>query len=283
MNLVFSVQTLKTTAVGSLRSVKPDSDGFYRKVPLSVIGMPSRNNIYYTPASVERAMTNPAGMFSQAVAGGLEGEWGHPILAGLDKQSSLIRLSQIDRDRVSHYITNIVVEESSDKKYKIVYGDVKASGKNGEYLAEAFADAHRDCSFSLRSLTSMPQARRNSQIKDKTMVAMITYDGVNTPGFEMASKRGMAGGLEGVTMMLEEEDCQFASVEDFNAVSGLSETIGYESVNCQEVLDIIEADNVEVTIEDTELGIYNPTTGTFKNTLRGTSTFQTMFGRDNNE
>lgn len=275
MNLVFSVQTLKTTAVGSLRSMTPDEDGFYRKVPLSVIGVPSRNNINYNVASMERAMRNPKGSFFQGVKGGLEGEWGHPILAGLDKHAALSRLSQVDRNLVSHYIVNIVVEKSRDGDFSVVYGDVKASGSNGKHLTEAFADRNRDCSFSLRSLTSMPQARANSAIKDKSVVAMVTYDCVNTPGFELASKRGMTGGTE--SMLFEEEDYQVGSIEDFGSVSGLAETIGYESINCQEVLDLLESDKVAVSIEDTEVGVFNTLTGKFSNGLRESSAFHKMF------
>jgi hypothetical protein len=190
-NLEFSIQTLQTTAGGSLRSVKPDKNGIINRFPVAVIGKPSRNNVLYDPNSFVAAVTDSRGRFVKNLTeGNLEGEWGHPKLTGNDKVD-VMRTLTIDRSLVSHYFTKLWTEPVGGSQYTLVYANVAPFGPYGRYLKESFEDPNRNTAFSLRSLTSEPKLLANgTQLKQ--IVALVTFDAVDGPGYEEASKRFMS-------------------------------------------------------------------------------------------
>lgn len=263
-DLTFSLQTITTSAVGSLRSIQPDTEGIYRGVPLTVIGMPSRNNMLYDPQSLVHAMTNPQSKFYKDLTGGsLNGEYGHPVLVGLAKQDALKRLSIIVETQVSHQIVALdATQRTSDGKYIIVKGDIKPFGPYAKHLCDSFADKHHDTCFSLRNLTSMPK-RGNDGLFHKTVVAMITYDHVTSaPGYEIASKRAMTVGTESMECVSVEENVEVFTMGDVQiGDQAFQETIGYESIRCQEVLDLLERDEVKVCVNDTPVGFFDSSKG----------------------
>ena len=106
---------------------------------------------------------------------------------------------------------------------------------------------------------------------------MITYDGVSVPGYEIASKRGMATtGVEGMELLMEDEDLRVLSTAVIEDNESLDDTIGYESIKCQEVLDILGSDEVTVTYESTAIGIVNLKKGSIQTNLRKRSVFHEM-------
>ena len=242
-SLIFSIQTLHTSGGRDLQGLEPDANGKYTGIPLAVIGMASRNNIYYTPDSFKAAMTNPESRFAKALQEGhLEGEWGHPFTADIkDPNARLMRTMTILRQNVSHAITGITTKMSSDGNYVIVYGDITPCGPYGSFLDKDFRNPNRNVGFSLRSLTNNPKPMANN-VTAKSIVALATFDAVDTPGFELASKRYAS--TEG--LLIDESSLGGVKLHDVDSDKGFLEAVGYESIQCQEILDILQRDAVTI-------------------------------------
>lgn len=183
-NVVFSISTELRMDGRELKAVKPNKDGVYTGIPLTVIGCNSRNNVNYEKQSVLKCLTDAQSRFCANVkTGDMEGEWGHPLLTG-DK--CLDRLLYIDRTRVSHFFTRVYGKEENG--LIIIYGDIKPFGPYKQSLIDSFEDPTRNTSFSLRS-AAVKTGQDASGIVQKKMLALVTFDAVDGPGFLMASKR----------------------------------------------------------------------------------------------
>lgn len=277
-NLVFSVQTLKTDSGGSLKCVKPNSDGVYCNVPVAVVGLPSRNRAVYDMQSTLAAMSDPSTRFYKNLAeGNLEGEWGHPrlppIMTKQDKMNAVMRTIQIDRTMVSHYFTRIRTEQSRDGQYVIVYADVVPFGPFGKFLEESFADSKRNTCFSLRSLTSDPTPMPDGNVMKK-MKLLVTFDAVDGPGFEMAGKRYMTSNE---SFSIEDEQLIQASVQEVIQFPDFAKVVGYESITSQELLDLFETDKVCIEREFTIEGVFDPDKNTIITPDGPKSVFHTLF------
>lgn len=267
MELLISLQTVKTNQIGTLRAIEPDADGVYRGIPLAVLGAASRNQVCYDPKTGLEAMENPETAFYKKITGGgLDGEWGHPIIAGLPENAALNRIAAVDDTRVSHFFPKIDIVKSDDGKCLIIKGDVKPYGPYGEFLTKSFADTLHDTAFSLRALTSSPVRQPNNTLLKKVL-AMVTYDAVSTPGYEIASKRSIA--TEGLEILFEDENLQIIpTAELLDTDHAFYDTIGYENINCQQVKDILCSDDVTVTYNSQAIGIFDTATKTFRTNLR---------------
>lgn len=285
-NLLFSIQTLNVMPGGKLKGIEPDASGVYRGVPVAVIGKPSRNNVLYDPQSFVNSVTDTRSRFYKNLTeGNLEGEWGHPLAVANPKEY-IQRTLTIDRTRISHYFSKIYTENSKDGKYVIVYADVVPTGPYGQYLAESFADPKRNTAFSLRSLTSAPKPIGGG-LASKSIVAMVTFDAVDGPGFEEASKRHMVS-QEGFKIISRNSGQEFSfenmdetaadmSIQEILQFPGFTKAVGFESVNCQEILDIIEADKVTIRKEICIEGIYDPDNRTLVTADGNKSVFHSLF------
>ena len=182
-NVVFSISTQMEMEGRQLKALKPDKNGIYKGIPLTVIGCDSRNKVNYEKESVLKCLTDVSGRFAANVStGDMEGEWGHPLLSG----ECLDRLLYIDRTRISHYISRVYGKEV-DGGLIVIYGDIKPFGPYGKYLKDSFEDPTRNTSFSLRSAAQVTGTRNG--ITQKRMIALVTFDAVDGPGFLKASKR----------------------------------------------------------------------------------------------
>ena len=182
-NVVFSISTQMEMEGRQLKAIKPNKDGVYTGIPLTLIGCNSRNNCSYTKDSVLKCITDAQSRFAANVGtGDMEGEWGHPLLEG----NCLNRLLYIDRTRVSHFFTRVYGKDMGDGVI-IIYGDVKPFGPYGKYLKESFEDPTRNTSFSLRSAAQ--NCGEKNGIVQKRMLSLVTFDAVDGPGFLKASKR----------------------------------------------------------------------------------------------
>ena len=183
-NVVFSISTEMEMEGRQLKSVKPNKDGVYTGIPLTVIGCNSRNNVNYEKESVLKCITDQQSRFCANVkTGDMEGEWGHPLLTG---GNCLERLLHIERTRVSHFFTRVYGKEENG--LIIIYGDVKPFGPFKQCLIDSFEDPTRNTSFSLRS-AAKPIGQSADGIVQKRMLALVTFAAVDGPGFLMASNR----------------------------------------------------------------------------------------------
>lgn len=247
-NVVFSISTEMEMDGRQLKAVKPNKDGIYTGIPLTVIGCDSRNHVNYEKESVLSCLTDATSRFCANVkTGDMEGEWGHPFLSG---EGSLDRLLYIDRKNISHYFTKVYGKEENG--LIIIYGDVKPFGPYKQSLIDSFEDPNRNTSFSLRSAAKII-GRSPSGVVQKRMLALVTFDAVDGPGFLMASKRYRDPDVATESMHIDTTDKllnidlsvtrkQFLDSQEYRKAAGF-ETI---SIVDQRVLDAFECDKVTV-------------------------------------
>ncbi|MBO7626003.1 MAG: hypothetical protein J6S93_00420 [Paludibacteraceae bacterium] len=245
-NVVFSISTDLEFRGRQLKAIKPDANGVYKGIPLTVIGINSRNNVCYDKNSVIDCLTNENSRFVMNLrSGDLEGEWGHPLLDP-DPKKMLSRLLYLDRTKVSHHFTKVYAKDTGNGSL-IVYGDVKPSGPYGKDLKANFEDATRNASFSLRAAT-IPTKTENNVIY-KRMLAMFTFDAVDGPGYVEASKRFQDPSFESLGITTPNEGCVdvSASRDDFLSATEALQATGLESkIVDQCVLDAFGCDEVVV-------------------------------------
>jgi len=243
------VQTLITKDGGVLKSIKQDKEGFYRNVPLMVIGKPSRNGILYDPTSTMHALSNDSSRFVINLReGNLEGEWGHPMVdTSTPSRAVLDRLCRIDRTLASHYIAAIRTMQT-ESGFTIVKGDVKPYGPYAQYLKDSMEDPNRNTAFSLRALTQDVETRGGITIRKVCL--LVTFDAVDGPGFEEASKRYMAA-TESLTQTYVFDEGPHVSVTGAElCASGVKASLfSMETITDQQVLDLLKTDMVRVMHE----------------------------------
>jgi len=246
-NVVFSISTEMEMDGRQLKAIKPNKDGVYQGIPLTVIGCNSRNNVNYEKESVLKCLTDAQSRFCANVkTGDMEGEWGHPLLTG-DK--CLDRLLYIDRTRVSHFFTRVYGKE--DNGMIIIYGDVKPFGPYKQCLIDSFEDPTRNTSFSLRS-AAVKTGTDASGITQKKMLALVTFDAVDGPGFLMASKRYRDPSIATESFEAKVEKARLnvdfkVSRKQFLDVQEARKAAGLESVIVdQRVLDAFGCDKITI-------------------------------------
>lgn len=248
-NVVFSISTEMEMEGRQLKAVYPNKDGIFTGIPLTVIGCNSRNNVNYERESVLKCLTDENSRFAANVkTGDMEGEWGHPLL----DDKNLNRLLYIDRARVSHHFTRIYGKEANG--LTIIYGDIKPSGPFKQCLIDSFEDPTRNTSFSLRS-AAVPTGKNAAGIVQKKMLALVTFDAVDGPGFLMASKRfrDPAVATESLKPIITDHSIQidfsvnkrqFLDTQEYRKAAGFESTI-----IDQRILDAFGCD--KVTIKET--------------------------------
>lgn len=246
-SVVFSISTDLEFRGRQLKSVKPDKDGVYKGIPLTVIGLNSRNGVNYRRESVISCLTDPKSRFVMNLkSGDLEGERGHPFL-GVDPKAAVARLLYLDRTKISHYITRVYtspLDANSDSI--IVYGDIVPSGPYGEYLKQDFEDPKRNASFSLRAATQI--IRKSNGVTYKEMLAMFTFDSVDGPGYVECSKRFQDPAFESLGINVSKNNIDInVNKEQFLNVTKSFEMTGQESkIIDQRVLDAFGCDEVVI-------------------------------------
>ena len=246
-NVVFSISTEMEMDGRQLKAVKPNKDGVYQGIPLTVIGCNSRNNVNYEKESVLKCLTDAQSRFCANVkTGDMEGEWGHPLLKGND---CLDRLLYIDRTRVSHFFTRVYGKEENG--LIIIYGDVKPFGPYKQCLIDSFEDPTRNTSFSLRS-AAVKTGQDASGITQKKMLALVTFDAVDGPGFLMASKRYRDPSIATESFEAKVEKTRLnvdfkVNRKQFLDVQEAHKAAGFESVIIdQRVLDAFGCDKITI-------------------------------------
>lgn len=248
--VLFSISTDLEFQGRELKALKPDKNGVYKGIPLTVVGMKSRNNMVYERQSVMECLTDPKSRFVMNLkSGDLEGEWGHPLLS-IDPKECVQRLLFLDRTRVSHHFTKVYAKEDKDSGYVIIYGDIKPSGPYKQQLEENFQDPTRNVSFSLRAATIV--TRQDAGVTYKRMLAMFTFDAVDGPGYVQASKRFQdLAATEGLKVLPAEAGSGDVDVnvsrEQFLKATATFKSSGLESkIVDQRVLDAFGCDRVVI-------------------------------------
>lgn len=192
--LKFNCGTLAEINGHQVKALKPDANGCY-EVVLGCIGIPTRRNVIYDPDSLVRAMNDPESVFNICLRDGqLCGEYGHPDIDG--SKESLRRLLVIREETVSHAFRRIWID---DEEIQTPHGTahpikaiIKPTGPYGKVLEEQLRDPVINNAFSIRSLCT-PMPARGDIAEIRKVNVLVTFDAVNAPGYEIASKRYCRG------------------------------------------------------------------------------------------
>jgi len=230
------------------KSLKPDKDGIYRDIPLLVLGKVSANNKDYEINSMIEAISDPKSMFyRKLVSGQLEGEWWHPFVG--DDEAALSRIIKIERNNVSHHIHRVYTGQPTEKGHVIVYGDIEPTGPYGPHLKESFENPRINTAFSLRSLVAS-LGERDGVIKQK-VIALVTVDAVDAPGYAEASKVHVKG-FEGASFEVD--------INRHKAM--IQKEFGVESINDQQLFDLLETDKITIGRTKYHVDVANQTLNT---------------------
>lgn len=235
----FDVSTF-AAATGRQKKFTPDAKGTYNDVAIAVIGMASRNRVVYDPDSMVAAHNNPASRFCMAVTEGhAEGEWGHPFIEQEDERA-VRRMAYIDRKNMSHFFSRCYTKPTGDGQYHVVYANINPFGPYGEFLKASFDNGLRNTAFSLRSLCAIVGKDAAGNVM-KVVRQLITYDAVDLPGYKEAST------WFGSTERFSIEDLSFnVDIARESSRNAVGTVLGMESITHQQVLDIFEADQVQI-------------------------------------
>lgn len=259
-NIAFDVSSALYTE-GGAKALQPNNQGVYEKVCVMVLGKTSRNGKNYDVESMVYAITGRDSIFYKKLrAGQLQGEYGHPFVTD---EKDLARIALVDPTKVSHIIHRVYCGASTEAGHTLVYADIQPFGPYGKCLDESFKSPYINTAFSLRSLVAQTGTASDGSINQK-VTALITIDAVDAPGYAEASK--VCVGTEGITVPINHPE------EHMNI---LANVCGCESVNDQQLLDLLEVD--KVTIKRNVRGLVN-STGKYIHTQDGKkSLFHELF------
>ena len=169
--------------------IRPNADGAYTCV---IGGFNCFNNTeeYYELERSKPLFLENSLLQTNARNRSLKGEYGHPKPEiGQDATSFLQRALRIEETKVSHCFSKIWLEEAGrDRRGRpvvMVMGDVIPCGPYGDPLRKDFETPLVNVCFSVRALTD-PQIWRRE--RRRVMTRVMTYDYVNLPGIEFATK-----------------------------------------------------------------------------------------------
>lgn len=163
-----------------------DDGGFYLKVPISALGVSTRNNSYYDVQSFVDHLNNPHTPVNMLLkARQLHGEFGHPDISGMPQNLAINRIREIKEDRASHLFKSIYTGPQLESGGRLVYADLKPIDDYGRSVKASLDDPERNTAFSIRSLTSNTQ---KGSISYRKMLQFVTADFVLAPGFAEATK-----------------------------------------------------------------------------------------------
>lgn len=244
---------------GRVRFEKDDG-GFYVGVPISALGVSTRNNSYYDVDSFVRHLNDPNTQFNMLLKSRqLYGEYGHPDILGMEDNLAIARIRTVLEKETSHLFKKIYTGPKLESGGRIVYADLKPCRKHGDDVRESLDDPEQNTAFSIRSLTHNSQ---KGSISYRKMIQFITADFVNAPGFAEASKGYAHIGTESFK---GGSATDLVKVEKLISNDGLSiiDGISTESFTDGELNEIFGSKNVTVSKRSI----------TFANTSKGGNRF----------
>lgn len=226
----FSVEVLEYYDGRHLGVPKPDADGYY-DLPICALNARSRNECYYDTKSIYDQITMPQSPFNMMITQGhLYGENGHP-----DKDAPLERIELITEANKSHHIRKVYCGEECNDGTIPVYALIKPVPPMGYILEASLQNKWENTAFSLRTLMKYTwDAVRKAQYR--TVLRLVTFDYVNTPGILQASKRYSPGleTLEAFTNYHKPLVERELTIDDFYDQHG-NRAVGFECFSAEDL------------------------------------------------
>lgn len=186
-NLVYQ----NTTLVGSTKTglLKPDANGYYELV-LGAFNYHNSAGAFYTLDPLKELLVSSSDLMRRIKRGALRSEYGHPRFnSQMSQRDIILRVLDIMEDRTCAHIKSIQLDEerviSGGEKVAAIIGMVKPSGPMDDVLDKQLQNPDENVCFSIRSLTD--DTRVNGKLI-KAVKEIVTWDYVNEPGIDVASK-----------------------------------------------------------------------------------------------
>ena len=223
--------------------LKRDSDGYYKDVPLAVLGATTDNKSYYDVPTFVQQITSPQSFIKKLMKRRqLYGEFGHPNLTGLKTNEEIFaRLLEIREDRWSHHYKSIGTGPMLESGGRLILGDLKPFGKFADVCESSLNTPTINTGMSLRSITSEKQIE---DISFRTMKKLVTFDFVGAGGSPEASKE-FSPGLENLDLKQLERD-QSRLVVSMNEGRRIISTVSMERFTKHELNDIFGSKDIVV-------------------------------------
>ena len=235
------VEILSEIKGNKLKSLKPDDKGFYKGIPVAVIGKVSRQRTLYEEPEFVDAIYNKDSLFNRLLrTDGVISEHGHPTPFGLDDKEWLGRVLWLEPKNECGTIGKAYIKEVPSVG-KMVFIDIKPTGPYKEYLEEKLLDPTLNACFSLRAITDDFFDRKNNILKRKIR-KLVTFDHVAAGGFEEASKR-YAEAMESITVPIHTEQLLQSKV-------ALEQFTDYELENIFNLKEIVIKDKILGKIDE---------------------------------
>jgi len=191
MKTIFTIASISTPD-----GVLEKKDGYY-KVNLCSLNAYNNSGKMYLDKGVAAILADSESAVDNSFAkklkaGFLQGEMGHPAYtSGTTTMDFYIRNLQVHPDRVSHTIREVTLLDTGKPslgQHKgniiLIQGWVKPMGPYGELLKKVLDDPDVNVAFSIRCILTEDSVK----LKNKVIQKIVTFDWVETPGLEAATK-----------------------------------------------------------------------------------------------
>lgn len=272
--LHISMSCLSMTNGNGFKAMTPDKDGVFKGVPIMILGKPTDNRTEYDPQSAIKAISGEQSLFrNKLIRGCAEGEVEHPDYTGLNNQEKTQRALRIDRTKISHIFTSVYTKQVGDNV--VIYADVKPFGPFGSFLQETFESSLKNVAFSIRTISR--SLGRSGGIDKRYIMNFVTADLVSLGGYMDMGKQLLDSDVAEESFQFgHSEDISFISKDELETNNDMKASIGMESVTDQQLLDIFEADRIQI-LDRTYTGISGK--ALVSSDGRKESIFHNVFGR----
>lgn len=177
----------KLLSTGKKGVLKPDSNGYYTQNIGALNCLNSVGELYVLEGA-KGLFESSSGLMRRIKNGALRGENGHPgMKPGMTDKQYINRVLSVDPDNVCAHFAEVYLDYNAQDNRGIVpiVGRVGPSGKLGYILENAYSKNVENVAFSIRALT------RDQMVGGKnhrTLVNIVTWDRVEEPGIEIATK-----------------------------------------------------------------------------------------------
>ncbi len=177
--------------INKVGELKCSEDGYYTVV-LGALNYNNSSGAHYPYSQSAKALFDASSMFIRRVnSGALRGEYGHPRpQPGQPITAFMSRCADIHEQSVSHHIRKVWLSEDTVKgpdgrPCLAILGEVKPCGPYGDALRRSLENPSENVCFSIRSFT---EDKYVGGVLHKNLVNIITWDLVNEPGINVATK-----------------------------------------------------------------------------------------------
>ncbi|QOV08063.1 putative structural protein [Pseudomonas phage vB_PaeM_kmuB] len=222
----------------------PDADGYYL-TPLGAYGTRNSAGMFYEMASGVSMFNPDSPLMRRVKKGVLFMEYKHPEPyrkdgTRMNEHEYLMRIRQIDDDRVCAHIKELILVDSTDEKglpIKLVLGKCKPYGPFGKYFEASITNPSQNTYCSVRSITQDDPMRGIKYTREISTWDMVGEGGIygankwNSPALENYEDQLMVITPDTLYQVQRERERQINmgfECSDITNVTDLAKSLGWD-------------------------------------------------------